>query len=174
MGLLAKLGSFGKTEVMRSFVRYSAGHREGCLAVFDSNADRYFAPFERDLFAEFLGDRALSEPFWVLLESERVTGCGGYYLQDGTAYLNWGMIERSQHGRGHGQFLLDRRLEQIRAECAGRPIRIETTQHTQGFFQKHGFGVIACAPDGFAPGLDRVEMERAAEPVATDNPVAAR
>ncbi len=159
---------------MRSFVPYSAVHRAGCLAVFDSNADRYFAPFERDLFAEFLGARALSEPFWVLLESERVIGCGGYYRQEGAVHLNWGMIERSQHGRGHGRFLLDRRLEQIRAEGAGRPIRIETTQHTQRFFQKHGFGVISCAPNGFAPGLDRVEMERAAEPVATDQPVAVR
>ena len=151
---------------MRSFVRYSAVHREGCLAVFDSNADRYFAPFERDLFAEFLDARALSEPFFVVLESERVIGCGGYYRQDGTIYLNWGMIERSQHGRGHGRFLLDRRIEQIRTECVGQPIRIETTQHTQGFFRKNGFGEISCAPDGFAAGLDKVEMERAAEPVA--------
>lgn len=57
---------FDKAEVMRSFVRYSTVHRECCLAVFDSNADRYFAPFERGLFAEFLDDRALSEPFFVL------------------------------------------------------------------------------------------------------------
>jgi hypothetical protein len=60
---------FGKTEMIRSFVRYSAAHRAGCLAVFDSNADRYFAPFERNLFAEFLDARALAEPFFVLLDS---------------------------------------------------------------------------------------------------------
>ncbi len=155
--------------MIRSFVQYLAMHREGCLAVFNSNAGRYFAPFERGLFAEFLQARAFSEPFFVLLESERVIGCGGYYRQDGTIYLNWGMIERSQHGIGHGQFLLDRRIEQIRTECVGLPIRIETTQHTQGFFQKNGFDVISCAPDGFTAGLDRVEMEREAEPVCVAN-----
>jgi len=145
---------------MRSFVPYSAEHREGCLAVFDGNADRYFAPFERDLFAKFLNTRASSEPFFVLLEAERVIGCGGYYFENGAVYLNWGMIERSQHGSGHGRFLLDRRIEQIRTEYVGLPIRIETTQHTQGFFQKQGFSVISCTPDGFAAGLDKVEMER--------------
>jgi predicted GNAT family N-acyltransferase len=104
----------------------------------------------------------LSEPFFVLIEGERVIGCGGYYHQNGAVYMNWGMIERSQHGRGHGRLLLDRRMAQIRTECVGRPIRIETTQHTQGFFQKNGFHVIFCVPDGFAAGLDRVEMEREA------------
>jgi GNAT superfamily N-acetyltransferase len=151
--------------VKRSFVQYVAIHREGCLAVFDSNANQYFASYERGLFADFLEARALSEPFFVLLESDRVIGCGGYYRQGGIIYLNWGMIERSQHGSGHGRFLLDRRIEQIRTECAGLPIRIETTQHTQGFFQKNGFDVISRASDGFAAGLDRVEMEREAEKV---------
>ncbi len=39
-------------------------------------------------------------------------------------------------------------------------IRVETSQHTRGFFEKYGFETKATKVDGFGPGIDYVLLTR--------------
>ena len=72
---------------------YTPADQAACLAIFDSNAERYFAPYERALFETFL-----DHPpgfFGVLCEDTgTIVGCGGFGSRDGgeTFDLTWGMI----------------------------------------------------------------------------------
>jgi N-acetylglutamate synthase-like GNAT family acetyltransferase len=71
------------------------------------------------------------------------------------------MVERSKHRRGIGGLLLRWRIAAI--EKSGvTTIRANTSQRSQGFFERHGFRVLRVVPDGFAAGIDRVEMTRIA------------
>ena len=54
--------------------------------------------------------------------------------------------------------MLTERLALIAAEPGFERVEIETTQHSRGFFARYGFVETAHVPDGFAPGMDRVDM----------------
>ena len=129
-------------------------------ALFDSNTPNYFAAIEKPDFLGFVDD--LPGPYFVLesLAGEAL-GCGGYARQPkapSVAALCWGMVRGDLHGRGLGQRLLTERLTRIAADPAFKTVDIQTTQHSQGFFARYGFVQTAHVPDGFAPGMDRVDM----------------
>lgn len=129
-------------------------------ALFDSNTPRYFAAREKADFLAFVDDPP--GPYFVLESpAGHAVGCGGYARQPAApsiAALCWGMVRGDLHGRGLGRRLLVERLDLIAAEIALEAVDIETTQHSRGFFARHGFVEIARTPDGFAPGMDRVDM----------------
>lgn len=37
-------------------------------------------------------------------------------------------------------------------------VKLNTSQHTQGFYARFGFETEAVTPDGYAPGIDRWDM----------------
>lgn len=132
-----------------------------CLALFDGNTPRYFAPGERADFLRFL--EALPRADWPYLVLERdgvVIGCGGLILgaQARRAGLSWGMVARGLHGTGLGRRLTEARLALARGLPGIDAVTMETSQHTQGFYARLGFAVQAVTPDGFGPGLDRWDM----------------
>ncbi|MGK9231494.1 GNAT family N-acetyltransferase [Inquilinus limosus] len=130
------------------------------LALFDSNVPRFFAAQERQDFINFLD--ALSGPYFVLEDAAgEAVGCGGYEAAEGdpsVAALCWGMVRADRHRVGLGTHLLTERLDRIAADPAFRSVAIETTQHSRGFFARFGFVETRSVPDGFAPGMDLVEM----------------
>ena len=146
--------------------RYRGEDRAACLALFDSNVPDYFAALER---ADFI--RTLDEiddgivAYWLIeREGEGVVACGGYAASDGeasVAVLCWGMVRRDLHRRGLGERLLSERLRRIDADPAFAWCVLETTQHSRGFYARHGFRAVREQRDGFAPGFDLVEMRRA-------------
>ena len=141
---------------------YAAGDREACLAVFDSNVPRFFRTSERREFEDFLG--RLPGPYVVLEDPPgTIVGCGGHAVDpaDGTADLCWGMVRADLHGRGLGRLLTRLRINAAAADPAVRLIRLHTSQHTAGFYEREGFRVLRTTHDGYAPGLDRVDMARA-------------
>src|SRR5262249_24938432 len=82
---------------------YTPPDRDVCLAIFDSNAERYFSPRDRAAFAAFLDDPPGF--FGVLCDDDGVVvGCGGVGTRDDgkTAVLTWGMVRRDRHGQGFG------------------------------------------------------------------------
>jgi ribosomal protein S18 acetylase RimI-like enzyme len=138
---------------------YTPADRDACLAVFDGNADRYFAPAERAFLEQFL-DRPQGY-FGVLCDDAgRVVGCGGYAERDGAnfATLTWGMVARELHGRGLGKRLTLERLRLL-AATAVRRVLMHTSQETVGFYKKLGFTVTRHVPDGYRQGLDRIDLE---------------
>jgi len=68
------------------------------------------------------------------------------------------MVRGDLHGRRLGERLLTERLMRIAADPAFETVDIQTTQHSRGFFARYGFVETAHVPDGFAPGMDRVDM----------------
>ena len=141
---------------------YRDTDRAACLAVFDSNVPDDFRAEERAEFAAFLDD--LPGPYLVLVDGEeRVAACGGWALEtDGeSAAMCWGMVRRDRQGEGWGRRLLEERVRRAGSQPGVRRLILTTSQRTRGFFERLGFRVRDVVPDGIAPGLDRVEMERA-------------
>jgi len=135
--------------------------REACLTIFDSNVPKYFAAEERRDYALYL--EKLPGPYFVLEnDSGSVIACGGYGADrenESSAVLCWGMVDRSLHGTGAGTKLLTERLRRISADPQFSIVKLETSPHSRGFFERFGFTALGTIPDGFAPGLDLVKME---------------
>lgn len=140
---------------------YRNEDREACLALFDGNVPKYFAIEERQDFVSFL--EKLPGPYFVMVnEQEEVVACGGYATSEKNrelAVLCWGMVRRDLHRHGVGTQLLEERLRLIAAEPHLSIVMIETSQHSCGFFERFGFMVKRVVPNGFAQGLDLVEMK---------------
>lgn len=139
---------------------YDVGDRATCLALFDGNVPTFFTPGERDDFARFLDTQAARWNYQVLEQDGRVVACGGVAVEaDGsTAALCWGMVDRARHRQGLGHALTRARLKAVTAIPGVLRVRLDTSQHTQGFYARYGFRAVAVTPDGYAPGLDRWDM----------------
>ncbi|MGF6226400.1 GNAT superfamily N-acetyltransferase [Inquilinus ginsengisoli] len=110
------------------------------LALFDSNVPRFFAAQERQDFIDFVD--GLAGPYFVLEDAAgEAVGCGGYAAAEGdasVAVLCWGMVRGDRHRAGLGTVLLTGRLDRIAADPGFCSAAIETTQHSRGFFARHG------------------------------------
>lgn len=137
---------------------YVAADRAACLALFDSNAPRFFDPSERAGFERFLDE--MRWPYQVIEREGRVVACGGHAVEpDGrTVSLCWGMVEQGLHGQGLGRRLTGARLAAARAEPGVTAVRLDTGQHTTGFYERFGFVIERVVRDGYAPGSDRFDM----------------
>lgn len=151
--------------------RYEARDRAACLAIFDSNCPPFFDPSERALLEGWLDAleqgrlrhaTSLAEEFLVLERDGVVLACGGFYVlrTPRRASMAWGMVHREHHREGLGRELLVHRIELLRSSHPGHVIALDTSQHTAPFFERLGFRVMATKPDGYGPGLDRIDMER--------------
>ena len=143
------------------FRAYNAADRDGCLAVYDSNAGRFFSPGDRDDLLRFLA--APSGAYGVLTdEAGQIVGCGGVAAdrQDArTAVLTWGMVRADRHGRGLGRLLLLARLRLALELPNVARVVCHTSQLTAGFYRKYGFRDVRILADGYGKGLDRHDME---------------
>ena len=140
---------------------YRPDHRGACLALFDSNVPRFFRAEERGEFEAFLD--APPGPYLVGRVDAEVIAAGGYAedaSQPGIWMLCWGMVAAPLHRQGFGRALLHARLQALGALPDLREVRINTSQHTRGFFERFGFLVTEIEPDGFGPGLHRCAMSR--------------
>ncbi|HYC99025.1 GNAT family N-acetyltransferase [Brevundimonas sp.] len=137
---------------------YETRDREACLALFDGNCPRFFDASERAGYEAFLDGR--DGPYQVIERDGRIVACGGHTMEsDGrTVSLCWGMVEAGLHGAGLGTGLTRARLASARAAPGARTVRLETSQHTRGFYERFGFEAVRVRPDGFAPGIDACEM----------------
>lgn len=136
--------------------------RPQCLALFDGNVPDYFAPKECADFIAFLDD--LRGPYLVIEDAAgNVVACGGFQTDDrdeSVVVLCWGMVDRRRHRAGLGRRLLQVRLDLITASGLFTTVTIETTPFSRGFFERAGFVCTQVVSDGFAPGYDRVDMQR--------------
>ena len=143
------------------FVRaYAPSDRDDCLRLFDGNAPDFFAASERQDFADFLERQPAGVSFQVVERDGRLVACGGHFVEDDgeTAGLCWGMVDRSLQGTGLGHILTEARLRAIRATPGVKRVRLDTSQHTHGFYARFGFQREAISPDGYGPGLERWNM----------------
>jgi GNAT superfamily N-acetyltransferase len=129
-----------------------------CVAVMRGNTPEFFTEAELADFPAWLASP--DSPYLVVLDSAgRLVACGGYYLhrQEGWGGLAWGMVASGQHRKGIGSLLLRVRLERPKAMGA-TVVRLDTSQLSRAFYERHGFVVVSIKPDGYRPGLDRWDM----------------
>ncbi len=89
-------------------------------------------------------------------------------LTDGTWDVYWIAVAAGEQGRGVGGALMAYAEDRIR-EAKGRLVIIETSsqesyEKTRRFYTKHGYQVIARLPDFYAPGDDKVILQKRLEP----------
>ena len=140
---------------------YRPDHRGACLALFDSNVPRFFRAQERGEFETFL-DAPPVEYLVGRIDGD-VIAAGGYAedrSQAGAWVLCWGMVAAPLHQRGFGRALLHARLQALSELPGFREVRMNTSQHTRGFFERFGFIVTEIERDAFGPGLHRYAMSR--------------
>ena len=128
---------------------YSPNDRAACLGLFDSNRPHYFTDEERGQFEAFLA--APSGSYYVLENDGDLLGCGGFVGESevGLVKLIWGLVRHDLHRRGLGKFLLFYRLREIGKLAGMTMVRVETAEHTVGFFERAGgFRVVTQEPDG--------------------------
>ena len=140
---------------------YCEGDRADCLAIFDGNLPKFFAPEERDEFSDYLDRVERDEhPYLTVRQGEAMVACGGLWIdaQRREARLAWGMVARDLHGRGIGRMLTEARLALARETPGVERVGLETSQHTFGFYEKFGFRTTKITPNGFGAGLDCYAM----------------
>ena len=135
---------------------YSRTDRDACIAIFSSNLPRYFDTSELTDFEAFL-ESPTGDYFVVEIEN-RVVACGGFSASNGTGRLTWGMVSRDNQGTSIGKSLLAHRIDLLFLLPEVRVITIDTSQHTEGFFSRHGFRTTSVSPNGFGRGIDQVSM----------------
>jgi ribosomal protein S18 acetylase RimI-like enzyme len=138
---------------------YTSTDFEACLAIFDSNVPRFFAPEERAEFIEFL-EQPMGVYFVVEDELKALIGCGGYGEIKGIGVLTWGMVRHDLHKQGVGRFLLRERIAHLKAyQPHLREIHMNTSQHSVNFFEREGFRATKVKMNGFAPGLHEYHLK---------------
>ncbi len=85
-------------------------------------------------------------------------------LTEGTWDLYWQAVAREKRGRGIGSALVARAEEQIR-KASGRLAIIETSskleyEKTRRFHTSHGYELICRIPDFYAPGDDKLILQK--------------
>ena len=127
------------------------------MALFDANSPEFFAPNERADYGEYLDSAELG--YEVCLVGNVIIGAFGVVQgPPNRAVLNWIMIEPASHGLGFGSRIMGRVLEKARALGASA-INIAASQKSAPFFAKFGARELTTHPEGWGPGLDRVDME---------------
>lgn len=89
---------------------------------------------------------------------------GATPLASGTWDIYWIAVSADKQGRGIGERLLTFAEDKI-AEVKGRLIVIETSsqpqyEKTRRFYLKHGYEVIGRIPDFYAPGDDKLILQK--------------
>ena len=139
-----------------SFRPYEAQDRERCLAIFDENCPEFFAPNERAGFADFLERSA--DDYCVCLMDGRVAGGYGLCLEGkGVMSLRWILIARATQRHGIGHLMMTRALNGIRKLKA--KLVIGASHKSAPYFAKFGATEVKTTPDGWGPGMHRVDME---------------
>ena len=141
-----------------NFRPYLPQDRSDCISVFRSNIPKFFREHELADYETFIDSSGC--PYFVIERLNKTVGCGGYGMGDGsdTAILCWGMVASDDHGKRLGEYLLLARLNEIVKHEDVHGVRLATSQYTNGFFERYGFTIQERQRDGFADGLDNVEM----------------
>ena len=142
---------------------YTPEDRPACLALFDGNVPEFFLATERQDFLDSLDEYERGEwnpaVYLVLEEAGGLVACGGAFVKAaGVGGLAWGMVARAHQREGLGTRLLRARLDWLRAQPGAREVWLDTTQHSAPFFRRFGFEVANETPDGYGPGVDRLDL----------------
>lgn len=140
------------------FAPFDEDARVRCLALFDANCPDFFAPNERTDYAAFLGRHGAD--YTTCLVDGVIAGAFGVIAADqaGRAHLNWILVDPTSQGVGLGREIMAEARR--RAEATGRAwVDIAASHRSAPFFSRFGARELSRTPDGWGPGMHRVDME---------------
>ncbi len=145
---------------------YTAADKPACVAILRSNVPAFALSHEVHEYAAWLDRtcvRGAEDPCEYLVgELDGAVVCAGgvaYATTAPVATLCWGIVRRDLHRRGLGSALLRARLDAIRTRGGVERVLMDTTDAAVGFFLRHGFVVTGRVKDGYAAGVDRLDLE---------------
>jgi GNAT superfamily N-acetyltransferase len=145
------------TNAQPGFRPYESSDRAACLALFDENCPEYFAPGERASYVAFLDKSA--DDYAVYVFAGKVAGAYGLCAESkGVMSLRWVVIARSAQKQGVGRTIMNRVLAALRA-LKVKKLEIAGSQKSAPFFARFGARELKTTPDGWGPGMHRVDME---------------
>lgn len=146
--------------IMKIIRPYHPSDMQACLHIFDMNTPKFFSPAERKDFEQFLTNYAFDWEYQVIENEGMIVACGGHAIRKDaeTVDLCWGMVANNMHGTGLGKMLTIARLKAASAIPGVIKVRLDTSQHTQGFYSQFGFEPERIISEGYGAGLDRWEM----------------
>ena len=130
---------------------------ETCLELFDANCPEFFAPNEREDYAAFLGNRPAGYEL-CLVDGEAVGAFGLVDDGSGCKHLNWILLDPRSQGMGVGSAIM-RRVEALSHASGSALVRIAASHKSAPFFARFGAITLATTPNGWGPGMHRVDME---------------
>lgn len=137
---------------------YLPSYKEEVLALFRMNVPDYFDQSEEAGLINYLDHEV--ESYFVVLIDDKLVGSGGINSEweDGASVIAWDMIHPEYQGKGIGMQLLKHRISLLKQLDPVPLIRVRTSQHTFGFYEKGGFVLQEVIPDYWAPGFDLYDM----------------
>ena len=152
-----------------SFESYKESHKAAILKLFYSNCPKYFDPVDEKELIDFL-DNYADENYLVILEGDKVIGCGGHYTKNKKHGIAWVFFERYVIGQKKlFQYadLFYREIEKrMLAEGRFFDVEVHTTELMERFFNRFGFKTIEIVKDGFGKGLHAYTMKKPLNPIA--------
>lgn len=137
-----------------TFRPYKNADREHCLAIFDANCPEFFAPNERDDYADFLDGP--TEAYEVCLLDGKVAGAFGLFGAPARERgLSWILLDPAHQRAGLGSEIMSRILKAGK----GCLIHIGASHKSAPFFERFGAVTLQTFTDGWGPGMHRVDME---------------
>lgn len=137
------------------FRPYRPADRDACLALFDANCPEWFAPDERAGYETFLA--AVPGGYEVVECDGAIAAAFGVLRPAETWHLNWIMVSPAVHGRGIGRAIVARARDLLR-DGGGSTLHIAASHKSAPFFAKFGAREVGRIPDGWGPGMHRVDM----------------
>ena len=141
-----------------NFFEYEARQFKVCLKLFDENCPHYFAENERKDYAYFLKSPP-GQYFVGMLGAEPASAFGLIFAADSRrARLTWILVSAKSRGIGVGIKMMNQ-ARQICSERGITAIDIAASHLSAPFFQKFGTSKIIEIPNGWGPGMHRIDME---------------
>lgn len=156
-----------------AFRPYTHADREACLELFDENCPEFFAPNERDDYANFLD--AEPEGYEACIVGDRIAGAFGLIAGNARRmHLNWILLDPKFQGLGIGSAIMGR-ITTLAMAAGTHVVDIAASHKSASFFAKFGAAATATTRDGWGPGMHRVDMElRTGKPDASFEPAPIR
>lgn len=139
-----------------TFRPYSFAERETCLSLFDANCPEFFAPNERADYSNFLD--TTPSGYELCIANDQVAGAFGL-IGTGTLRrsLNWIMLNPQFQGLGIGSAVMAR-VTALAIVAGLETVDIAASHKSAPFFAKFGASTTGTIPDGWGPGMHRVDM----------------
>lgn len=139
-----------------NFIRYTEIYLGDCMAMFDSNCPKFFANKERQYYQSFL--ESGPQDYFLGIRAGILVSAFGASTVANRARISWIMVSPESSGLGIGEQMMQR-AKAMSLEQGLQVIDIAASHLSAPFFAKFGAQILSETPDGWGPGMHRIDME---------------